>query len=60
MRTDVGEGGEQYVSTNESRPTWETPTLTFEGTLEELVLTAPGKTSVTPGDQQENRKNPGL
>jgi hypothetical protein len=48
------------LSTNEPRPTWQTPTLTFEGTLEELVLTAPGKTSMLPGDQQENRKNPGL
>ena len=48
------------MSTSASRPAWETPTLTFEGNLEELILTAPGKTSMQPGDQQENRKNPGL
>ena len=59
IRADPYEGGEQEVST-ERRPVWVTPKLTYEGTIEELVLAIPGKTSITPGDQQENRKNPGL
>jgi hypothetical protein len=48
------------VSSNAERPKWEQPKLTFEGNLEELVLAIPGKTSITPGDAQENRKVPGL
>jgi hypothetical protein len=47
-------------STGAERRTWETPTLTYEGNVEELVLAIPGKTSVVPGDAQENRKVPGL
>lgn len=56
----VDGGGEQLVSTKAERRPWETPALTYEGSVEELVLAIPGKSSVTPGDQQENRKVPGL
>jgi hypothetical protein len=38
------------------RQTWEHPTLTFEGNIEDLILAIPGKASVTPADAQENRK----
>ena len=55
----IARGGEQQVSTD-GRPVWETPKLTYEGNIDELVLAIPGKTSVTPGDAQENRKVPGL
>lgn len=48
------------MSTSTERPPWETPVLTYEGNVDELVLAIPGKTSVTPGDAQENRKVPGL
>jgi len=48
------------VSSDVERPTWERPTLTFEGNIEELVLAIGGKASVTPGDVQENRKALGL
>ena len=50
------QGGEQYVSTNAERQVWERPVLTFHGNVAELVLAIPGKSSVTPGDAQENRK----
>jgi hypothetical protein len=53
-------GVQEKVSTNTERPAWETPVLTYEGNVDELVLAIPGKTSVTPGDAQENRKVPGL
>ena len=48
------------MSTDRGRQAWETPILTYEGNIDELVLAIPGKSSVTPGDTQETRKNPGL
>jgi hypothetical protein len=52
-----GRGGElRIVSTNRERQVWETPVLTYEGNVDELVLAIPGKSSVTPGDTQETRK----
>ena len=59
--TDTGNGGERRnVSKNQQRLVWETPLLTYEGNVDELVLAIPGKSSVTPGDAQENRKILGL
>ncbi len=48
------------MSSHVQQQTWERPTLTFEGNIEELVLAIAGKASVTPGDVQENRKVLGL
>jgi hypothetical protein len=48
------------VSSDVERQTWERPTLTFEGNIEELVLAIPGKASVDPSDTQEPLKVVGL
>ena len=59
--TTDGKGGERRdVSTKPVRQVWQAPALTYEGNVDELVLAIPGKTSITPGDAQENRKVPGL
>ena len=50
----------EQVTSDAKRRTWERPTLTFEGNVEDLVLALGGKLSVTPGDAQENRKVIGL
>lgn len=48
------------MSSDVERKTWETPTLTFEGNVEELVLGIPGKASVDPTDPTEPNKVIGL
>jgi hypothetical protein len=41
------------------RKAWEKPELTFEGTIDEVVLLGGGKLSAIGGDPGEPRKPPG-
>lgn len=41
------------------REVWEEPELTFEGTIDEVVLVGGGKLSAVGGDPGEPRKPPG-
>lgn len=41
------------------REEWEKPELTFEGTIDEVVLVGGGKLSAVGGDPGEPRKPPG-
>ena len=52
-------GGERVAAAG-NRRVWVAPTLTFEGTVEDLVLVLPGKLSVSPGDPGEAQKVPTL
>lgn len=39
-----------------TRPAWEIPTLTFEGHLDEIVLSGQGKSTILPKDPGEPAK----